>query len=129
MVYQMNKLKVGSVLKHFPGYGDAKDTHITSYEDNRSLNEFMNNDLSGATVLDSSGMGHLISNQFPMFSMFAELDDEKENNSKTILKVVRSIEERERTEELVEKIIGDFKDPDTAIMISLPVSSAKGINY
>ena len=93
------------------------------------LTEFMNNDLSGATVLDSSGMGHLISNQFPMFSMFAELDDEKENNSKTILKVVRSIEERERTEELVEKIIGDFKDPDTAIMISLPVSSAKGINY
>lgn len=93
------------------------------------LTEFMNNDLSGATVLDSSGMGHLISNQFPMFSMFAELDDEKENNSKTILKVVRSIEERERTEELVEKIIGDFKDPDAAIMISLPVSSAKGINY
>lgn len=44
MVYQMNKLKVGSVLKHFPGYGDAKDTHVTSYEDNRSLNEFMNND-------------------------------------------------------------------------------------
>lgn len=93
------------------------------------LTEFMNNNLSGATVLDSSGMGHLISNQFPMFSMFAELDDEKENNSKTILKVVRSIEERERTEELVEKIIGDFKDPDTAIMISIPVSSAKGINY
>ena len=44
MVYQMNRLKVGSVLKHFPGYGDAKDTHIMSSEDNRSLDEFMNND-------------------------------------------------------------------------------------
>lgn len=96
---------------------------------NELLTEFMDNDLSGATVLDSSGMGHLISNQFPMFSMFAELEGERKNNSKTILKLVESVEERERTEELVEKVVGDFSDPDTAIVISVPVSSAKGINY
>ncbi len=96
---------------------------------NELLTEFMENDLSGATVLDSSGMGHLISHQFPMFSMFAELEDERENNSKTILKIVKSVDERERTEKLVEKVVGDLSEPDTAIVISVPVSSAKGINY
>lgn len=96
---------------------------------NELLTEFMENDLSGATVLDSSGMGHLISNQFPMFSMFAELESEREDNSKTILKVVKSVEERKRTEDLVEKVIGDFNDPDTAVMVSIPVNSVKGINY
>lgn len=93
------------------------------------LTEFMENDLSGATVLDSSGMAHLVSNQFPMFSMFAELESERKDNSKTILKIVENAEERERTENLVEKVIGDLREPDTAIVISVPVSSAKGINY
>ena len=89
----------------------------------------MENNLSGATVLDSSGMGHLISNQFPMFSMFAELESEREDNSKTILKIVKSVEEKERTEAIVEKVVGDLNEPDTAIIISMPVSSVKGINY
>lgn len=93
------------------------------------LTDFMNNDLSGATVLDSSGMGHLISNQFPMFAMFAELEDERKNNSKTIFKVVESVEERDKTVEIVENTCGDLADPDTAIIFTVPVSFEKGINY
>lgn len=96
---------------------------------NELLTEFMDNNLSGATVLDSSGMGHIISNQFPMFSMFAELEDERKDNSKTIFKVVENLEERERTTEIVEKICGDLADPDTAIIFTVPVNFQKGINY
>lgn len=96
---------------------------------NELLTEFMDNDLSGATVIDSSGMGHIISNQFPMFSMFAELDEEKEENSKTILKVVKSVEEREKAVAIVESITGDLSGPDSAIIIAVPVSYTKGINY
>lgn len=96
---------------------------------NELLSEFMENDLSGATVLDSSGMGHLISNQFPMFSMFAELEEERESNSKTIFKVVESHEERDKTVAIIEKICGNLADPDTAIIFTVPVSFQKGINY
>lgn len=96
---------------------------------NELLTEFMENNLSGATVVDSSGMGHLISNQFPMFSMFAELEEERDANSKTIFKVVNTEEERERTIEIVENICGDLTDPDTAIIFGLPVSFQRGINY
>lgn len=96
---------------------------------NELLTEFMDNDLSGATVIDSSGMGHIISNQFPMFSMFAELDEEKEENSKTIFKVVESVEEREKAVAIIESVTGDLSGPDSAIIIVVPVSYTKGINY
>ena len=93
------------------------------------LTELMNNDLSGATVIESSGMGHIISNQFPLFAMFAELEDERKANSKTIFKVVNTVEERDKTVEIVENTCGDLGDPDTAIIFSVPVSFSKGINY
>lgn len=96
---------------------------------NELLTAFMDNELSGATVLDSSGMGHIISSQFPMFSMFAELEEEQAENSKTILKVVKTLEEREKAISIVESITGDLAGPDSAIIISLPVSYTKGINY
>lgn len=41
-VYKTKKL--GSVLKHFPGYGDNTDTHTGAATDNRSYTELVNND-------------------------------------------------------------------------------------
>lgn len=41
----MEKNKVGSVLKHFPGYGNNADTHLQIATDRRSLNELENCDL------------------------------------------------------------------------------------
>lgn len=96
---------------------------------NELLTKLMENNLSGGTVIDSSGMGHLISTQFPMFSMFAELDEEQQANSKTIFKVVDTVEQRNRTAAIVEEVCGDWKDPDTAIIFSIPVNFSKGINY
>lgn len=38
------KEKIGSALKHFPGYGDNKDTHTGIAIDNRNYNQFLNYD-------------------------------------------------------------------------------------
>lgn len=40
----MDREKVGSVLKHFPGYGNNKDTHTGMAFDNRTYSEFKNKD-------------------------------------------------------------------------------------
>lgn len=45
MVRVMNLYDVGSVLKHFPGYGNNTDTHVAAAVDDRSLEELMQNDL------------------------------------------------------------------------------------
>lgn len=44
VVLAMNKSKLGSVLKHFPGYGNNVDTHTGIAYDNRSYETFQTND-------------------------------------------------------------------------------------
>lgn len=44
VVNAMNSQKIGSVLKHFPGYGNNIDTHTDVSHDNRSLESFKNSD-------------------------------------------------------------------------------------
>ena len=39
VVVELKKSKVGSTLKHFPGYGDNGDSHTAIIQDNRSLDE------------------------------------------------------------------------------------------
>ena len=39
VVEELKKSKVGSSLKHFPGYGDNGDSHTAIIQDNRSLDE------------------------------------------------------------------------------------------
>lgn len=44
-VQLMNRYKIGSVLKHFPGYGNNVDTHTGIAVDSRSLQDLEANDL------------------------------------------------------------------------------------
>ena len=45
MVHTMSEHSVGSVLKHFPGYGNNVDTHVGIAVDDRTLEELENCDL------------------------------------------------------------------------------------
>ena len=44
VVETMKKEKMGSVLKHFPGYGDNEDTHTEMVYDNRPYEQFVSSD-------------------------------------------------------------------------------------
>lgn len=44
VVKTMKENKIGSTLKHFPGYGGNLNTHDEMSEDNRSYESFLNND-------------------------------------------------------------------------------------
>lgn len=91
------------------------------------LTLFLEYDIHGATVMDSSGMGHIIANRSPMFSMFAEMKNSKRDNSKTIFTVINTQEERDNALKAVENVLGDISKPDTAVFFSLPVSFEKGM--
>ncbi|WEG73624.1 glycoside hydrolase family 3 protein [Vagococcus intermedius] len=43
-VEEMKKHKIGSTLKHFPGYGNNRDSHVDIVTDNRPLTELEEND-------------------------------------------------------------------------------------
>lgn len=60
MVQTMNEHKVGSVLKHFPGYGNNADTHVGIAVDNRSLQELENRDLLPFAAGIQAGCGAIL---------------------------------------------------------------------
>lgn len=74
VVEQMKEKNMGSVLKHFPGYGNNSDTHTGVAYDSRSLEEFESQDflpfkagiISGAdSVLVSHNVMESVDNQLP----------------------------------------------------------------
>ena len=57
MVQEMSALGLGSVLKHFPGYGGAADTHTGMAYDNRSFERFEKSDFLPFSAGIESGAG------------------------------------------------------------------------
>lgn len=89
------------------------------------LDQFYERDISGATVIDSKGMGHLIADHIPIFAQFAELNRSNEL-CKTIFTVVEDEEKMETAIRIVEETVGDLTEPDTGMFFTVPISHARG---
>lgn len=62
VVEELKKSKIGSTLKHFPGYGDNGDSHTAIIQDNRSLDELRQVDfLPFQTGIDAGADSILVS--------------------------------------------------------------------
>lgn len=96
---------------------------------NPLLNEFNNNNVSGATIFSSTGMAHSLydSDDHHVFASFRSFLDPKRKESKTIMMVV---EEKEINTIItcIEKIVGDIDNPDVGIIFTLPIDFVKGIH-
>ncbi len=90
------------------------------------LDEFFEAKLPGATVLDSMGLGHMIADHIPLFSHFAELSKGDVIHNKTIFTVIEEEEELEQAIEIVERIAGDLREPETGMLFTLPVNRVRG---
>lgn len=62
IVSQMKKDRMGSVLKHFPGYGSNVDTHTGIAVDTRSIESFRQNDFLPFTAGIRAGAGGIMIN-------------------------------------------------------------------
>lgn len=62
MVQLMGKQQIGSVLKHFPGYGNNTDTHVAMAVDNRALKTFEEMDLVPFQAGINAGCGAIMVN-------------------------------------------------------------------
>lgn len=57
---RMAEYGVGGVMKHFPGYGENGDTHVTSILDSRSLEELEGKDLIPFRAGVQTGLGAIL---------------------------------------------------------------------
>ncbi len=83
-------------------------------------------EVTGATIIDSEGMGRVLSDEIPVFAgLQAAVGAERPKNV-TILSVVTA-DRVDAVMELVESICGDLTAPSTGIVFVLPVERVVGL--
>ncbi len=95
------------------------------------LEGLMDQGISGATILNSTGMVKELakkSNDYPIFASMRFLLNHEHQESKTIFMVLKD-EQVDVVRKVVREVIGDLTQPDTAVLFTLPVLSAEGVGF
>lgn len=91
------------------------------------LNQFNEQGIAGATILDSSGMGRELSerDEFSIFGSMRALIDQNNRTTKTLFLVVED-EQVKKIEKVIESVIGDLSKPDQGILFTVPLDYVSG---
>ncbi len=91
------------------------------------LEAYVEAGVTGATVLDSEGMGRFLAYEVPLFAGFKEFMKGNKPYNKTILSVVRDMATVERVRSLVDPLIGGLDNAGSGIMFTIPVDWVSGL--
>lgn len=90
------------------------------------LEKFVELGVPGATIIDTVGMGRVLSQEIPIFAGFVDLMAGARPSNKTIFALVRD-ESLEDVVRGIEEVVGDLDQPGTGVVFTLPVDYFKGI--
>jgi nitrogen regulatory protein PII len=91
------------------------------------LSGFLELGITGATVINSAGMGHVLTQDVPIFAGLQALVSRARPQNVTIFSVIDSKEKLEAAIALVQEICGDLSAPATGILFTVPVSRVVGL--
>lgn len=91
------------------------------------LSGFLELGITGATVIDSEGMGHVLSTDIPIFAGLQTLISRARPRNQTIFSVIDSREKMEGALALLQEICGDLRSPATGIAFTIPVTRVVGL--
>ncbi len=90
------------------------------------LEGFLEVGITGATVIDSVGMGHILSEEVPIFAGLRFMFAGTKPHNKTIFSAIKN-EKEEPAIEILQKILGDINQPGTGIVFTIPIDRAEGL--
>lgn len=82
--------------------------------------------ISGSTIIDSIGMGHVLAADVPIFAGLRFMFTGSRPYNKTILSVIKD-EKKAPLKELVEKILGPLDQSGNGILFFLDIDEAIGL--
>ena len=89
------------------------------------LEAFVEVGITGATILDSVGMGHKLAYEIPIFAGLRKSIKTSDYN-KTIFSVVQDDETLEEAVKIIGEII-DFNETGTGLLFTVPLLMVKGL--
>lgn len=92
------------------------------------LEEFVENGIRGATILDSKGMAHSLMehDEFRFVASLRNLLDPERKDSKTIILALRDNKVKIAAD-IVNNVTGGISKPDTGIIFTVPISYCEGL--
>lgn len=81
-------------------------------------------EVSGATILESEGLGHFLAYEVPIFAGLRHLVGERKAENKLILGLVEDKEFFSKFKKMLSDENIDFKEAGTGVVMMLPVSQA-----
>jgi nitrogen regulatory protein PII len=94
------------------------------------LQKFIQNGLTGTTVLESTGMGRLLVEWkigVPMLDFIESSVKDKSNMNKTIFSVIENEESLKEAISTIKKVTGDLNESGRGIMFAWPLTYVEGI--
>jgi nitrogen regulatory protein P-II 1 len=82
--------------------------------------------VTGATVVDSVGMGHILSEEVPIFAGLRFMFAGAKPHNKTVFSVIRD-EKEEEVIRVLQKILGDLNKSGTGIVFTFSLDRVEGL--
>jgi nitrogen regulatory protein PII len=90
------------------------------------LEGFLEAGVTGATLIDSVGMGHILCAEVPIFAGLRFMFAGAKPHNKTIISVIKN-EKEEEILHLLKNILGDLYEPGTGIVFTIPLDRVEGL--
>lgn len=91
------------------------------------LSAFVEVGVTGATIIDSEGMGYVVSREVPIFAGLQSLAARSRPRNQTIFSVIREEDKVDSVIALLQEICGNLEDPATGIVFTVPVTRVVGL--
>lgn len=92
------------------------------------LTRFLEIGVTGATIIDSEGMGHVLSQDPPAFAGLQTLLARSRPRNTTLFSAIRDDDTVEKALAALESVCGSFADPATGVAFTVPLDRAIGIS-
>ena len=90
------------------------------------IQAFLEVDVRGATIVDSVGMGRILSHDIPIFAGLKGLLSGNRPHNKTILTVVQD-EQVEPVVRVFEEVVGPVAEAGNGLLVALPIDAIYGM--
>ena len=98
--------------------------HVEQVDD--ILAGFVELGITGATIVNSEGMGHVLSHDVPIFAGLRSLTARSRPSNQTLLSVIAD-EKVDAAIALIQEVCGALDTPGAGIVFTLPVSRVEGL--
>lgn len=83
--------------------------------------------ITGATIINSEGMGRVLSHDIPIFAGLETLAARSRPQNQTLFSVIPTQEKVDEVIRLLQDVCGDFHAPATGIVFTVPISRVVGL--